>query len=186
MRVLLHVCCACCALKALRAPELAGSQPLLFFANPNIHPLAEFRKRLKSAALLAERLGMPIEIDEEYGLVPFLRAVVGHEDSRCRICYRMRMEAAAARAEASGCEAMTTTMFASPHQDHDLLASIGRGLAAERNIGFIRGDWRDTQGLPEPPGLKLHRQQYCGCIYSEADRRAGAPAGGTCAREAAR
>ena len=98
-KILVHACCAHCLGKLLAALETApeGWAPVVFWWNPNIHPLIEFRRRLKAVKMLVERARLPLIADESYGLVEFCRAVHGHEaaPARCGRCYALRLDRAA-------------------------------------------------------------------------------------------
>ena len=203
MRLLIHICCADClarTLAGLRAggrqvtllpphgtsEEAAGREPCAaspahaedlqvagVFFNPNIHPLLEFRRRLKSVRVLLERVPLDVACDETYGLVDFCRAV--HPDygvpARCRQCYALRLGRTAERAAARGFDAITTTLVTSRHQDHDLIRSVGEAQAARHNVAFFYEDLRAADA-PDEVVRGLYRQQYCGCVFSEADRYA--------------
>ena len=99
MKKLLHVCCANCLSDVAREVGGEGVEVVLLFANPNIHPLVEFRRRRKSVRLLAGRLGLALE-EEPYGLFDFMDAVKGNwreggGGARCRTCYALRLGRAA-------------------------------------------------------------------------------------------
>jgi epoxyqueuosine reductase len=147
-------------------PEITG----LFF-NPNIHPLLEFRRRLKAVKVYLERDPIPVEFDEEYGLVPFSQAIHPGfgKPERCRICYQMRLEKTAERASQLAMDAFTTTMITSRHQDHAVIRELADAAARRHGVEFLYRDLREA----EPPAdltKAIYRQQYCGCVFSEADR----------------
>lgn len=172
-KLLIHVCCAHCLGKLLTglAEEPDEWDILLFWGNPNIHPLIEWRRRLKAVRMLAERLRRPLRVDDGYGLVPFCRAVHGHEQApaRCVHCYAMRMNRAAEVAREETCAAFTSTLVTSRHQDHALIRAAGEAAARTHGIPYIYRDWREAQ--PDPKLVQmLYHQSYCGCIYSEYDR----------------
>ena len=176
MRFLLHTCCANCLADVLDAWKAEGLEPAVYFANPNIHPLIEWRRRRKSVVLFAQRLGLEYH-EEPYGLVSFLRAVVGREDERCRTCYAMRLSSAAAKSKELGLESFSTTLLSSPQQNSSLIAEAGEAAEAAEAAARAEGVeflHRDHTHLHDrgvaPPGLRLYRQQYCGCVYSEFDR----------------
>ena len=97
MNLLLHICCAPCSLYSWQAFEEKGHRVYGFFYNPNIHPFREFKKRKETLRLLAEQEGKDIIIDNRYLLDDYLRTVVHHEEQRCELCYRMRLEETARR-----------------------------------------------------------------------------------------
>ncbi len=176
MRLLLHTCCAWClgkALAGLRAEFGAGLRPQVFFFNPNIHPLIEFRRRLKAVKMYAERDELELIADETYGLTEFCAAVQPDyaPPARCAKCYDLRLTRGVREAAARGATHFSTTLFTSPHQDHAAIRAAGeRALATPgANLEFIVRDWRKA----EPPAklmTGLYRQQYCGCVFSEAER----------------
>ena len=174
MRLLLHTCCAVCLAGA--AEELRGNNIdfTAFFCNPNVHPLLEWRKRLKAARVLCEREKIPLDVDEAYGLVEFLRAVAGRDGrpARCEICYRMRFERVAERAKSLGFDGFSTTLLVSADQDLALVRRVASEVAAPTGVAFVALDLANAheRGTQIAKKLSLYRQQYCGCIYSECDR----------------
>jgi len=176
MRVLIHVCCAPCLAKTLAGLRAEFGNALdahLFFYNPNIHPLLEFRRRLKAVHVYRERDPLPLESDETYGLLPFCHAL--HPDYepalRCPRCYRMRLARTAARAAAQGFPHFTSTLITSQHQDHAQIRAAGEAEArgASREVHFLYRDLREVEA-PESMTRGLYSQQYCGCVFSEAER----------------
>ena len=152
-----------------------GHEVVGCFENPNIHPLIEFRRRLKAQKVLAERVGLEMIYTETYGLREWLEAVrwrSTERPERCADCYRLRLERVAALACERGLEAFTTTLLVSRHQNHALVRRIGQQCARARGVPFLYRDWRP---LAEPTHeearrMNLYLQQYCGCVFSEWER----------------
>jgi len=171
--VLIHACCAHCLAKLLAglAAEPSPSAPIVFWGNPNIHPLLEWRRRLKAVKMLAERAKLPLIVDDQYGLVEFCRAIHGAEavPERCMRCYALRLGRAAQVARESGCHVFTSTLVTSRHQDHVLIRSAGDAAAVAHGLEFLYRDWRDVEPDPRLVHM-LYHQQYCGCVFSEFDR----------------
>jgi hypothetical protein len=172
--ILVHTCCGPC-LSHLLKPLRARSAPFTaFFYNPNIHPLLEFRRRLKAVQVLADCEKVPVDVDAEYGLEVFLDAVGEHRrvPDRCRMCYQLRLDATAARAAERGYPAFTTTLLVSPQQRRDLICSLGHEAGERHGVTFDDTDWRPyyEAGQQVARQRQLYRQQYCGCIFSERDR----------------
>ncbi len=174
MKILLHTCCAVClagTAHELHARKLAFTA---FFYNPNVQPLLEWRKRLKATRVLCDRLKLPLEMDDTYALVEFLRATSGreHAPGRCEVCYRMRLGRTGERAKALGFDAFSTTLLASPHQDLALVRRIADEQAARVGVPFEDLDLPAAHAAGEEFAKKhnLYRQQYCGCIFSEQER----------------
>lgn len=172
-QILVHACCAHCLGKLLAALAAAPHawSPTVFWWNPNIHPLIEFRRRLKAVKMLTERVRLPLLADETYGLVDFCRAVHGHETApaRCRECYALRLERTAQQARATGCPVFTSTLVTSRHQDHDLIRAAGEAAAVAADVEFLYLDARAAEADPRLVQM-LYHQQYCGCVFSEYDR----------------
>ena len=173
MKLLARVCCAHCAaqLVAGARAEFPGAEIALFWSNPNIHPLIEYRRRLKAVKMLAERLKMPLVLDDRYGLVEFCRAIHGREalGERCKVCYALRLGAAAKAAREGGFDAFTSTLVTSRHQDHALIRAAGEAAGAKVGVEFVYRDWREATGEEKWTAM-LYKQQYCGCVFSEYDR----------------
>lgn len=170
--VLVHVCCAACALAVLEPLRRVGRVALHFY-NPNIHPLIEFRRRLTAVQVLAERERLELIADDRYGLREFLaRTAPWDRPARCLACWRMRLSETARVATEKGFEAITTTLLSSSHQDHEAIRRIGEEEAAARGLAFHYEDFRPlaAKAHEEAKRMNLYRQQYCGCIFSEEER----------------
>ena len=187
MNILLHTCCAVCLAGTAEELRRRKIKFTAFFFNPNVQPLLEFRRRVKATRVLCDRLKLPIEVDETYGLVEFLRATSGREDApaRCEICYRTRLSRTAERAKALGFDAFSTTLLASPEQDLALIRRIASEEAARgRKVtgtltpsGCLSPFFHDLDlagaheaGEEFARKYNIYRQQYCGCVFSEYDR----------------
>jgi predicted adenine nucleotide alpha hydrolase (AANH) superfamily ATPase len=174
-RILLHTCCANCAIIPLSRLEDGQTEVFGFFYNPNIHPFQEYRRRLDAVEAFFHSRKNRLIIQDDYDLEGFLRAVVFREETRCSYCYHRRLEATARMAKKSGFSAFTTTLLYSKHQNHEAVREIGENLAAEFEVPFVYEDFRPgwKQGIEESKSMGLYRQHYCGCIYSEKERYLG-------------
>lgn len=143
-----------------------------YFFNPNIHPFREFKKRLAAVEEVASLRGLAMDYNREYGLRDFIRKVVFNEETRCAICYEIRLAAAAEHAKAVGAEAFTSTLLYSRYQKHEIIRQTGERLADQHKIPFYYEDFRQgwQQGIDMSKENNLYRQAYCGCIYSEQER----------------
>ena len=180
--LLLHTCCAWCLLDVLPGFGRDYGRVVAAFFNPNIHPRAEFDKRLKSVRLLCTRLGLELVADGDYGLAPFLAGLYNDRridpadrGARCAWCYGLRLGRTAEAAARLGLGGFSTTLLSSPHQLQGELRAAGRCAAERCGVAFdgrelvaLHGSGRERA----PGGLQLHRQRYCGCVFSEAERGA--------------
>jgi len=170
-KLLIDTCCGPCALSArrlFREPHYEGCH---LFYNSNVHPFREYRHRLESFELFMNEEGL------RYMVIPYepeewIRAVAFREESRCEMCYRLRLRRAADVAVEEGYSALTTTLFASPYQDHELITLLGKSICRSRGLEFIAWDGRETYraDLALARDMGLYTQSYCGCILSERER----------------
>jgi predicted adenine nucleotide alpha hydrolase (AANH) superfamily ATPase len=172
MKLLLHICCAPCAVfpyKSLRERDFSVTG---FFYNPNIHPCREYQRRLQAVQQLQRQTGLPVIYQGDYGLEEFLRRVVFREAQRCYICYYWRLQTTAKIARQGKFDAFSSTLLYSKFQQHDLIKQIGESLAQEEGIPFYYEDFRVgwKEGIRLSKEMQLYRQQYCGCVYSEEER----------------
>jgi epoxyqueuosine reductase len=172
MNVLLHICCANCAIFPLEQLRGKGEEVVGYFFNPNIHPYQEYQKRLEALKQYSEKVNLQVMYRDEYLLEEFLRNVSHCVDKRCGYCYRIRLEATAKEAKKNGFDRFSTTLLQSTHQDHLLIQEIAEKIANEVGIAFHYEDFRTgwKRGVEVSKTMGLYRQQYCGCIYSEKDR----------------
>ncbi|HBI14799.1 MAG TPA: hypothetical protein DDY20_04695 [Desulfobulbaceae bacterium] len=172
MNVLLHICCAPCAIFPLWVLREQGHAVQGYFFNPNIHPFTEFNRRLATLRELAGMENLALFVEEKYGLTDYLRQVVFNEDRRCAICYTMRLEQTARFAAANQFEAISTTLLYSRYQNHALVRETGEELARQYGVAFLYEDFRPgwQEGIDRSIALGLYRQPYCGCIFSEQER----------------
>ncbi len=170
--LLVHVCCGACAAAVLEPLHRAG-RFALFFYNPNIQPLLEFRRRLTSVQTLADHERLDLRVDDRYDAAEFLRRTAPWaRPERCLACWRLRLAETARVAAASGFRGITTTLLGSQHQDHEAVRRVGAEEAAARGLEFHDEDWRPLaeHGHEIAKRMSLYRQQYCGCLFSEEER----------------
>ena len=171
MKLLLHICCARCAIyptERLKSEyEIIG-----YYFNPNIQPATEYL--LRGEALIGYARNKEIElIVGEYDPYTHIRSVVNRLDDRCDVCYKLRLTEAARKAKELGCSYFSTTLLSSPYQNHTRIKEIGEYIS--REIGDIefyyedfRGKWQEAQKIADE--MKIYKQKYCGCIFSEYER----------------
>jgi predicted adenine nucleotide alpha hydrolase (AANH) superfamily ATPase len=172
MKILLHICCANCAIYPLEQIQGKGNEVAGYFFNPNIHPYQEYHKRLEALKQYSEKVQLNVIYREEYLLEEFLRNVSHRVEERCEYCYRVRLEATAKEAKKSGFDLFSTTLLQSTHQNHVLIRETAEKVAKEVEIPFHYEDFRTgwKRGVDVSKAMGLYRQQYCGCIYSEKER----------------
>lgn len=172
MNILLHVCCGPCSIYPLHRLREQGHRVRGYFYNPNIHPYSEFTRRVQALKDFSQLAAFSVDIDEQYGLTEYLRRVVFQEDSRCSVCYDLRLERAARKAVGEKADAFTTTLLYSRYQNHEQIREKGMRLADRYGVEFYYEDFRPgwQEGIDRSRALGLYRQPYCGCVYSEQER----------------
>jgi predicted adenine nucleotide alpha hydrolase (AANH) superfamily ATPase len=172
MKILMHTCCAPCSIMPLERLLNDGHKVCAYFYNPNIHPYKEYKQRKRTFIDYMDTQPVKVVIDNDYALEDFLLKVAHRVDTRCEVCYDMRLEHAAKYAAENGYDAYTSTLLVSIYQKHDLIRQIAEKYADKYGIEFYYEDFRPyfREGQEKARNLGLYMQGYCGCIYSEKDR----------------
>ncbi|MBI5739923.1 MAG: epoxyqueuosine reductase QueH [Nitrospirae bacterium] len=198
MKILFHICCGNCALFPVKLSRSGGHDFTGFWYNPNIHPFEEYMLRLDSLKKLADEWRIDMFYTDEYKPEEFFESIKspltpllqrGEPDippltkggeggffttfpERCKMCYRLRLEKTAAKARDEGFESFSTTLLISPYQDFEQIIATGKGLADKYNVRFYEKDFRPwfNEALDLSRELRLYRQKYCGCLFSEQER----------------
>jgi len=174
MRVLLHICCAPCAIYPLKKLKEKGYEVWGFWYNPNIHPFEEYKRRLETLKDFANKTDLKMIWQDSYDLEFFLREVTFREafGVRCKTCYYIRLEATAKTAKHGKFDAFTTTLLYSKFQNHQTIKEICENLKVRYGVDFYYEDFREgwKEGIETSKELGMYRQGYCGCIYSEKER----------------
>jgi predicted adenine nucleotide alpha hydrolase (AANH) superfamily ATPase len=102
----------------------------------------------------------------------FLSVLAREGGSRCRACYRLRLEATARRAAEEGMEGFSSTLLISPYQDVGEIAEVGERAARRHGVAFRFADLRDRypESCERAREHDLYRQSYCGCAFSALER----------------
>ena len=179
--LLLHACCAPCSSYVLEYLT-QYFHIVLFYYNPNISPKEEFEKRTRELERLLSEMPMqdsPEIIVGEYDQREFFDIAKGFEDfpegsERCFRCYRLRLEKTAQLAKQIGADWFTTTLSISPYKNAQKLNEIAFELGEVYDIKALPVDFKKKGGYKRSIELSaqysLYRQDYCGCVYSKAQR----------------
>lgn len=87
---------------------------------------------------------------------------------RCRACYRLRLEEAAAAAAEGGYDGLATTLAVSPYQFTDVIHEELQRAAAKVGLQAHFEDYRPyyDEATRISRELGMYRQNYCGCRFS--------------------
>ena len=185
--VLLHSCCGPCSTACIER-LLPDYRITIFFYNPNVTDAEEYarRKEAQIQFLTAYNERLPEEdrvqfIEGEYLPEDFYQAcgaLAGEPEGgrRCTECFRLRMDRTAQVARKTGHPLFGTTLTVSPHKNYPLISAIGSELARVYDLEFLDVDFKKKAGFQRSIELSkeygLYRQNYCGCAYSRAERKA--------------
>ncbi len=173
-RLLLHSCCAPCSSSCLERLKEHFNLTVYYY-NPNVDSAQEFEHRAQEQKKLCERLNVECVI-EKYNQTEFLSAVQGLEDqpeggSRCKECFRLRLEKTADYAKDNGFDYFTTTLSVSPLKNAKVLNQLGEQISCQKGISFLVADFKKKNGYLRSIELSkefgLYRQNYCGCKFSK-------------------
>lgn len=180
-RLLLHSCCAPCSSYVLEYLSGYFAITVLYY-NPNISPKEEYLKR-KAEQLRLIREGKwanPVEIlDCDWEADRFEEMAKGLEQEpeggvRCFGCYALRLERTAELAKAEDYDYFATTLSISPLKNAQKLNEIGQALGKKYDVLYLPSDFKKREGYKRSIVLSeqygLYRQDYCGCVYSKAER----------------
>ncbi len=169
-KVLLHICCAVCALESVDRLRKEGFEVTGFFYNPNIWPDSEFEKRKKEVVRISKILNFPLVV-KDYERKEWKERIKGLESEpeggkRCYECFKLRLEKTYLELEEKVFDFFTTTLSISPYKNSKLINEIGEKISEK----FLEKDFKKKRGFEETikkaKELNLYRQRYCGCEFS--------------------
>lgn len=183
--LLLHSCCAPCSSYVL---EYLSNyfRITVFYYNPNIYPQSEYTKRICEQKELIARMNLKYPVSflaGEYESEKFYEMAKGMEQlreggERCMKCYELRLAETARRAAEGHFDYFTTTLSISPLKNARKLNEIGIRTGREAGVEYLVSDFKKKNGYKRSVELSqeygLYRQDYCGCEFSLAERRAQA------------
>jgi len=176
--LLLHSCCAPCSSYVIEYLS-QYFHVTVFYYNPNISELEEYKKRVKEQKRLISEFPAKYNVDfleGTYDNENYNKMILGLEDckeggERCFICYDMRLRETAKVAKAGGFDYFTTTLSISPLKNSAKLNEIGHNFGIEYGIEYLLSDFKKKEGYKRSIELSkeydLYRQNYCGCIFSK-------------------
>lgn len=168
-KLLLLSCCAPCSCGVIAHLAKQSVDFCVLFYNPNITPVAEYRKRADENKRVCEKYGVPF-VELEYDNERWCELTKGLEteperSKRCDICFQMRLKRAFEYAQENGFHSVTSVLGVSRYKDFD---QVNRAVIAAGGEGiYDTTNWRKNgleslrQALSKE--LNLYAQNYCGC-----------------------
>ena len=167
----------------------------IFYYNPNIHPEAEYTRRLEELEEFLPKFSKSFEnpnitlIKDEYNPEDFYTAIKIKENPelakekekgvRCYRCYEFRLKKAFEYAKKNNFDYFCTTLSISPFKDAEKINVIGELLEKTHRENnptdfcpkWLTSDFKKKGGFQRSLEISreydLYRQQYCGCVYSK-------------------
>lgn len=180
-KILLHSCCAPCSGDVISRMVESGLDITIFFYNPNIHPIKEYRLRKDENIRYAEKLGIEF-IDADYDVQEWFKRAKGLEwepekGKRCTMCFDMRFERTALHAHENGFNVFTSSLGISRWKDMNQINDSGTRAAGHYpDLTYWTYNWRKFNGGERMYDIAkdehFYAQQYCGCIFSLRDSNA--------------
>ena len=177
-KLLLHSCCGPCSSYVISYLTKYFDITVLYY-NPNIYPQEEYLKRKEEQIRLINELdtdGLVDIMDCDYDNDIYEEKIHGLENepergSRCKVCYKMRMEKTALLASSNNYDYFSTTLSVSPYKNADWINEIGEEMESAYNVNWLYSDFKKKDGYKQSILLSqkynLYRQDYCGCKYSK-------------------
>ena len=125
MKILLHICCAPCAVYPLEILSASGHQVRGFFYNPNIHPYQEFARRMATLEDYAAKTRPAHDLGPQ--LSPgriFARPRLPGDRSAAGSVTTCGLTATARVAQGGKFDAFTSTLLYSKFQNHELIREL--------------------------------------------------------------
>jgi len=170
IEILVHTCCLPCFLNFYSFFRKC-TRPVVYWFNPNIHGVKEFRKRKEVLKRFVYNENLKLFEDNFYSLKTFFEKTGCRKN--CIECYRYRLKETAKFAKENGFKIFTSTLFASPMQYHDSVIKAAEEASKEYDVEYLYYDIRDAYDEKSAKKMGIYTQNYCGCIFSEEERFLG-------------
>lgn len=180
--ILLHSCCGPCSSSVLELLSKYFDVTVLWY-NPNLYPEAEYDKRMETQKQLIDAIAQdgvhtkllvePWRSEDYFSRIKGLENEP-EEGKRCLECFKIRLDETARIASERGFEWFCTTLTVSSRKDAVAINAIGREAEAKYGVKWLPSEFKKREGnhrsiiLSEKYGL--YRQEYCGCVFSLANR----------------
>lgn len=180
-KILIHSCCAPCSTYTLEFLT-SYADVTIYFANSNIHPKAEYQRRLLVQQQFVEdfnkQTGQQVGfIAADYKPNEFVAVVRRSQlqdepeaGKRCSACFQMRLDLVAEAAVALGFDYFGSALTISPMKDAQLINAIGLDIQKIYDVAYLPSDFKKRGGYQRSIQMckeyDIYRQCYCGCVFA--------------------
>lgn len=180
-KLLLLSCCAPCSCAVIKKLAQEKRDFAVLFYNPNIHPVAEYEKRLKENERYCQSVGVEF-IALEYDPERWFECVKGLENEpergkRCSACFAMRLKRAAGYAKMNGFDCISSVLGVSRYKDFAQVTQEGKKAAGEYGLPYDETNWRkgglEFERAKIIRETRMYAQNYCGCVFSNSRLSSG-------------
>lgn len=182
-KVLIHSCCAPCSTYVLEYLALYADITI-YFANSNIHPRVEYEYRSKVQqkfiADFNQKTGNHVEyLEAPYKPAEFIKQVGHLRDEpeggvRCHLCYKMRLDLAAIKANELNFDYFASALTLSPKKNSKKINELGFEIQEFFSVKYLPSDFKKNNGYKRSIELckeyDVYRQCYCGCIFAAKEQ----------------
>lgn len=185
-KILLHTCCASCLSIVHKKLMDKGFLPVVYYYNPSIQGKIEYLNRLKDVEDYCSNnkleIIIPVYNEDDFNnpikpwLEPKSLKYINDKNrfrrKRCEFCYELKVRNTAEFAKKKRINFFSTTLLASPYQDHEFIDYISSEIAKSNKIEFVYDDFRKGywQGRNYSRNHKYMIPSYCGCTFSVSER----------------
>lgn len=182
-KLMIHSCCAPCSTYVLE--YLAQYADItIYFANSNIHPRLEYERRSlvqqKFIADFNEKTGYSVQfLEAPYQPAEFIKSVNHLRDEpegggRCHLCYKMRLDLSAIKAQELGFDYFASALTLSPKKNSKKINELGFEIQEIFSVKYLPSDFKKNNGYKRSIELckeyDVYRQCYCGCIFAAKEQ----------------
>lgn len=179
--ILLHSCCAPCSTYSLEA-LCEYADVTVYFANSNIHPEAEYLRRLyvqeKFVTDFNARTGNSVGfIAAPYEPQKWIKQVLEYHlenekegGDRCSFCFEFRLDQVADKAQELGFDYFGSALTISPKKNSQVINEIGLDVQKIYSVNYLPSDFKKHGGYQRSVEMckeyDIYRQCYCGCVFA--------------------
>lgn len=180
-KLIINSCCAPCSTYTLEFLS-TYADVTIYFANSNIHPEAEYRRRalIQKAFVhdFNQRTNQNVAfLEEDYRPNDFIQMVMARElqdepekGLRCSACFQLRLDLVAEKAVALGYDYFGSALTLSPQKDSQLINEIGLDAQKIYAVKYLPSDFKKNKGYERSVQMcreyDIYRQCYCGCVFA--------------------
>jgi len=180
MKLLLHSCCAPCALPLIEdLKNNTNYEIVLFYSNSNIFPKEEYDRRLNALKEIASIYKLEL-IEDEYNHQKWLDylkqnlalplASYKENQERCLQCFEFRILRTIEKTKELKIDTFATTLSVNRFKDTNYINKFAQEIARLNNLTYYQFNLDPFVSHQKSRELvkkyQIYSQKYCGCEFS--------------------